>query len=401
MSDTNIRHRLPQQVILLGWVSLLADVSSEMIYPLIPLFLTGILGAPAIVLGLIEGASQLLVSAMSAYSGVRSDKSGKRAPFIRWGYGLPVLGKALLAAATSWHLVLFGKAIDRFGKGLRGSPRDALIADSVRPEERGAAFGFHRMMDTAGALLGVLIAALFLSLLSGDALSYRIIFGAASFFALSSVAVAWFVKESDSGTPSAAALAGTAKNPKGVAPFGSRYWRTLVVLAFFGFANSSDTFLLLRASDVGLTPVQVVLAYALYNFGYSALSYYGGTLSDRVGRWKVILAGWTIYAVVYAGFAMTGAHGIWYLFGLYGVYMALTEGVSKALIVDCVPPERRGAALGVLYLALGLTAISSNVLSGYLWDSVSKAAPFYMGACFALLSVLGVLVSGLAKVERR
>lgn len=389
--------KLPTKIILLGWVSLLADVSSEMIYPLVPLFLTGILGAPAIALGLIEGGSQLIVSIMTAYSGIKSDKSGKRVPFVRWGYGLPVFGKAILAIASSWHFVFLGKAVDRFGKGLRGSPRDALIADAAATEDRGAAFGFHRMMDTAGAVIGVLLAAFLLSYLSNEALSYRLAFAIASLFALLSLGVTWFVKEADTQIQSK-----TSENKlsllNSIKLLGRRYWITTTVLMLFALANSSDTFLLLRAADVGLTPVKVILAYALYNFGYSALSYLGGKTSDTIGRWKVILIGWILYAIVYVGFAITSSSGIWILFALYGVYMALTEGVSKALVVDCVESQHRGTALGVLYFMLGFGAISSNILAGYLWDSVSKSAPFYVGAAFSLLSILALLFSGLIKV---
>ena len=167
-SLVKMKTKLPRKVILLGWVSLLADISSEMIYPLLPLFLTAVLGAPAVMLGLVEGGSQLIVSVMAAYSGIKSDISKRRVPFIQWGYGLPVLGKAVLSMATSWQFVFIGKAIDRFGKGLRGSPRDALIADAVSPETRGEAFGFHRMMDTAGAFIGVLLVALLLLFLNND-----------------------------------------------------------------------------------------------------------------------------------------------------------------------------------------------------------------------------------------
>lgn len=391
--------KLPSRVVLLGWVSLLADISSEMIYPLIPLFLTVILGAPAIALGLIEGGSQLIVSVMTAYSGIKSDRTGKRVPFVRWGYGLPVLGKALLSIAYSWHFVFLGKTVDRFGKGLRGSPRDALIADAATAEGRGAAFGFHRTMDTAGAVIGVFLAALLMSFLVNDASSYRLAFALSSIFALLSLSITFFVKESESISD----FKKTTNNSSlinSVSSLGRRYWTTLSVLMLFAFANSSDAFLLLRAADVGLTPVKVILAYALYNFGYSALSYFGGKISDKVGRWKVILVGWILYAVVYAGFAVTTSTEVWALFALYGLYMALTEGVSKALIIDCVSSEHRGTALGVLYSSLGMAAISSNILAGYLWDSVSKAAPFYVGAAFAVIAIFGVIVSGLTKEEK-
>lgn len=395
MSDFGAKD-LPKRVILLGWVSLLADISSEMIYPIVPLFLTGILGAPAIALGLIEGGSQLIVSIMTAFSGVMSDKTGRRVPFVRWGYGLPILGKALLAMSYSWHFVFLGKAVDRFGKGLRGSPRDALIADAVSSEDRGAAFGFHRMMDTAGAVIGVLLAALLMSFLTNDAFSYRLAFALSALFALFSLGVSWLVKEPESerGIRNNLNISDASSS---ILSLGRRYWMTLSVMMLFAFANSSDAFLLLRAADVGLTPVKVILAYAIYNFGYSALSYLGGRVSDKVGRWQVILLGWALYAVVYTGFAVTNATGVWILFALYGVYMALTEGVSKALVIDCVSLEKRGTALGILYFALGIAAVSSNVLAGYLWDSVSKAAPFYVGAAFAILAIFAALLSGLNK----
>ena len=392
---------LPNRVILLGWVSLLADISSEMIYPLMPIFLTGILGAPAIALGAIEGGSQLIVSIMTAYSGIKSDKSRARVPFVRLGYGLPVIGKAILSAAYSWHFVFIGKAIDRLGKGFRGSPRDALIADAVSVEQRGAAFGFHRMMDTTGAVIGVLIAAVLMASMTNNASSYRIAFGLSAVFALLSFGVTWFVKEAEIKGSTSNATSDYVPLKKTIASLGLQYWKTLIVLMLFAFANSSDAFLLLRAANVGLTPVKVILAYALYNFGYAALSYWGGKKSDTVGRWKIILTGWILYAFVYVGFAITNAASIWLLFALYGIYMALTEGISKALIVDCAPPHCRGTALGILYFALGLAAISSNIIAGLLWDSVSTSAPFYVGAFFAVLAVLAAIGSGVALPAHR
>ncbi len=378
-------------------MSFFADISSEMIYPLIPLFLVGVLGAPTLALGLIEGVAQAIVSLMSAISGTISDRSGKRVAFVRWGYGLPILGKALISIAGSWQFVLVGRTIDRFGKGLRGSPRDVLIADAVPPNRRGEAFGFHRMMDTAGALVGVLIAAGCLWLLQLENLEtvYRTIFAISAVLAFCSLAVSFFVVDPQSS--SASLEEEPAQKPTfrvAIQGLGREYWVTLSILSVFAFANSSDAFLLLRAADVGLSALQVVLIYALYNLSYSMCSFSAGKLSDRHGRWKIISLGWLIYAVIYAGMAVTNSYFIWILFGVYGLYMALTEGVSKALIVDCVPAHKKGTAIGILYMALGLSALSSNIIAGYLWDSVGKSAPFWVGSLSAVVAILTVLFSG-------
>lgn len=393
-----MRSKLPKQVILLGWVSFFADVSSEMIYPLLPLFLNSVLGAPVLALGLIEGLAQAVVSVMSALSGIFSDRIRKRVGFVRWGYGLPILGKALICIAASWNVVLLGRLIDRLGKGLRGSPRDALLADAIEVERRGEAFGYHRMMDTAGATLGVLIAAAALWFLRGESTSYmyRVVFGLSALLAVSSLVVTWFISEAE--TPASINVHSEGSAAKLSAEththLGRRYWETLVILAVFAFANSSDTFLLLRASHLGLSGLEVVLAYALYNVTYALFSQRSGRLSDTFGRWGIILTGWILYAVVYAGVACVSGGYLWFLFALYGVYMALTEGVSKALIVDCVPASKRGEALGLLYMVLGFSALSSNLLAGYLWDRVGTAAPFWLGSCTALAAVGLALGSG-------
>ena len=388
---------LPKRVILVGWISFFADISSEMIYPLVPLFLVGVLGSTALTLGAIEGLAQAIVSVMSLFSGALSDRVHKRVRFIQWGYGLPILGKGLLAFATTWQLVLTGRAIDRLGKGLRGSPRDALIAESVESNQRGAAFGFHRMMDTVGAFVGVLIAAFALKFLGGDHVSsaYRIVFFVAAVLAVCSFVISLVIDDpSSQAHPSSHPTHSERREPiwAQLSGLGREYWTTLCILALFAFANSSDAFLLLKAADVGLTPVEVVLIYALYNFTYATFSYYAGKLSDRLGRWKIITVGWIIYAFVYLGIAVATSHYLWPLFALYGVYIALTEGVSKALIIDCAPAHKKGTALGLLYLTLGCSAISSNLLAGYLWDSVTKSSPFFVGAGFAALAVITVWI---------
>jgi len=368
---------------LLGGVSFFADVSSEMIYPLLPLFIVAVLGASVTSMGWIEGTAQAVVALLTAYAGTHSDRYRRRLPWVRWGYGLPVAGKSLLAVATTWPMVLLGRTIDRVGKGFRSSPRDALIADATPVEMRGRAFGLHRAMDTAGALVGSLLAALLLWRLTGnrgDARPYRVIFAVSAAMGLAAVALTFFVREVPRDKPAEKPQAATRALPPA-------YWMVLIMLLVFAIANSSDTFLLLRAADVGLSPWSVVLAYSMYNAVYALGSYPAGAISDRVGRWRVIGIGWAVYAVVYAGFAVADSTSVWPLFAIYGLYMALTDGVGKALIADHAPPEHRGRALGIFYLATGITTIMSSVAAGVLWDRVGPAAPFWLGSGAATLAV--------------
>lgn len=391
---------LPREVVLLGWVSFFNDVSSEMIYPLLPLFLVVVLHASATSLGWVEGIAQAAVALLTAWAGWRSDRFRRRVPYIRWGYGLPVLGKGILVAAIAWPLVLVGRTIDRIGKGIRSSPRDALIADTTTPADRGRAFGLHRAMDSAGAVVGVLLSALLLwwftgtPAKSGGAVTetehleaaFRIIFAVAAVLGLAAVSVTLALREpphepEPAAAPPASGLAGLSRG----------YWKVLALLLVFSLANSSDTFLLLRAGQVGLAPWQVVLAYALFSLVYTLLSYPAGVLSDRVGRWQIIGAGWILYAVVYIGLAHVGATGFWGFIALYGVYIALTDGVGKALLSDHVPRARRGFAIGLFYMATGGTTLVSSVIAGALWDRVSPEATLWFGGLAALAALLLLL----------
>jgi MFS family permease len=366
-------------------VSFFNDVSSEMIYPLLPLFVVA-LGASATSLGWVEGVAQAAVALVTAWAGWHSDRFRRRVPYVRVGYGLPVAGKGLLVAATGWPLVMAARAIDRAGKGIRNSPRDALIADTTPPELRGRAFGLHRAMDSAGAVVGVLASAALLYHFadSTSTSGFRTVFAIAAVLGLAALGCTLFLREAPhDDTPATA----------GDGPLPRRFWIVLVLLGVFSIANSSDTFLLLRAGQVGLPPYQVVLAYALFSFVYMLLSYPAGLASDRIGRWPVIAIGWLIYAGVYAGIAVTGATGIWPLLAIYGAYIALTDGVGKALLTDHVPKARRGFALGLFYTTTAGTTLASSVVAGLLWDRVSPAAPFWFGsitagAAVALLAIL-------------
>ncbi len=419
---------LPRSVWILSWISFFADVSSEMVYPILPLFMVQILGASRTELGAMEGGAVLLVALMSAYAGFRSDRKGPgggRVKWIRFGYGMPVLGKAIIAVATTWPLVLGGRLFDRFGKGLRGAPRDALIADAVSADQRGRAFGLHRAFDTAGALIGVLLSALLLWWLTGtpqesvtgEALSaaaqtpawvYRVILWTGAGLGLASLALSFLVQEAEGseaeGSEAEVAAESVASNSANERSFAERkttlwlgmpnsYWLVLAVLGLFSLANSSDTFLLLRASDLGYSPWAVVLAYALFNVTYAGLAYPIGVLSDRLGRWRIIAVGWAIYAGVYAALALlpkSQAWGLWPLMAVYGVYMALTEGVGKALIADHAPKESRGAAMGIFYALTGLTTLAASLLAGVVWDQAGSEAALLLGAGFAILALVAL-----------
>jgi MFS family permease len=380
---------------LLGGVSFFADVSGEMIVPLLPLFVVAVLGASATALGGIEGAAQAVVALLAAFAGARSDR-GARVPWVRAGYGLPIAGKAIVAAATGWALVLAGRILDRIGKGLRGGPRDALIADATPEALRGRAFGLHRTMDTAGAFVGVAIAAALVAGLGAepspaDVHAYRVIFAIAAAIGIASLVLTLAVRE-PARERSRESSSAVTTSPVALA-LPRAYWLVLGMLVVFALANSSDAFLLLRAAGDGLSPLAVVLAYAVFNATYTLGSYPAGALSDRFGRWRVIGVGWAVYAVVYAGFAAwTSSTAAWSLFAVYGVYAALTDGVGKALIADVAPRAQRGRALGIFYFATGATTLVSSLVAGVLWDRVSHAAPLWLGAIAAAVA-LAILVA--------
>lgn len=392
------RKSLPRDVVLLGWVSFFNDVSSEMIYPLLPLFMVAVLGASATSLGWVEGVATAAVALLTAWAGWRSDRFRKRVPYVRLGYGLPVLGKGILIGAVAWPLVLLGRTVDRVGKGIRSSPRDALIADCTDPADRGRAFGLHRAMDSAGAVVGVVLSAVLLWWLTGTPVEggtlaqqehvetgFRIVFAVAAVLGFAAVGFTFALREAPHEEQAAAPTV------IGVGGLSRAYWKVFALLVVFALANSSDAFLLLRAAQVGLEPWEVVLAYALFSLVYTVVSYPAGVLSDRFGRWRMIAIGWGIYALVYIGLANTTAVTIWPLLAVYGVYIALTDGVGKALLADHVPRERRGFAIGLFYMATGLVTLVSSVIAGALWDRVGPEAPFWFGGA-AAVAALALLV---------
>ena len=379
------RRRLPANVRKLGWISLANDAASELAYPIVPLFLTVTLGAPVAIVGLIEGIAEAIATGVRLLSGWVSDRMGdRRKPWIIGGYGASTVARAMLAAAPGWGLVLAGRIVDRFGKGARSTPRDALIRDSTPPELRGSSFGYHRAMDTAGAVLGPLVAVILLE--SGVAL--RGILWVACGFGVITLLVLRGVREAPGHDPARAAAVVAEREP--LPPV---FWGAIVVWVLFSLGNSSDAFLVLRAGDLGLGVVVVVLAYAVYNVIYCSLSWPFGALSDRVPRSVLLGGGLAVFALVYFGFAVTSqGWTVWPLFAVYGVYIAATEGVARAWIADTLPDRAAvGTAYGIFFLTTAAASLVASVVAGVLWTYVSPRAPFVIGAAAAILALVFLL----------
>lgn len=357
-------------------VSLLTDASTEMVYPLLPLFLTRTLGASAAFVGLVEGVAETTASLLKLVSGWLSDRLGRRKALVTWGYGLSSLTRPLMAMALLPVHVLGIRFLDRIGKGIRTSPRDALIADSTPVDAWGAAFGFHRAMDHLGAVVGPVLAFLLLPQVGG---SYRAIFWLASIpAALCVLVLVMAVREMPAQVP-------PSRLPiPSLRPLDARFKGFLLIVTLFTLGNSSDAFLLLRAREAGVSEGAIPLLWAALHIVKSASSLPGGILSDRIGRRSTIIAGWLVYAVVYAGFAAVGSvWQVWGLFLVYGLYFGLTEGVEKALVADLVPVEARASAYGVYHAAIGIAALPASLLLGWLWQSFGASVAFGTGAAMA------------------
>jgi MFS family permease len=385
MSDAQ-RPRLGRNVIALGAVSFLTDVSSEMIYPLLPIFLTTVLGANASFIGAIEGAAETTAALLKLASGWWSDRVRKRKPLVVLGYAIATLARPLVAIARSASEVLVIRVADRVGKGIRNAPRDALIAESVHPSIRGRAFGFHRAADHAGGVVGPLIA---FAVLTWNLAPLRTVFWLAAIPGLLSLLVVIvFVREIPRG-----AEAPMGGGPDLTRPLDARFWRVLAVIFLFTLGNSTDAFLLLRASQLGVPIALAPVLWAALHVVKSASSTPGGALSDRIGRRPTLIAGWLLYAAVYFGFARASASWqAWALFGVYGLYFGLTEGAERALVADLVGPDKRGTAFGWYNLAIGLGALPASLLFGYVWDRAGASTAFMMGAGLALCAAAGLTI---------
>ncbi|MBN2247893.1 MAG: MFS transporter [Coriobacteriia bacterium] len=371
---------------MMGLVSLLTDASSEMVYPVLPLFLANVLGAPVAAIGLIESLAEAAASFTKVGSGWLSDRVGRRKPLIALGYTMSNMAKPLLALSATWPAVLALRLTDRLGKGVRTAPRDALIAESAERGERGRAFGAHRALDTLGAAIGPLVAWAVLTL-SPDA--YRTVFLVSTIpGSLAIVVVLFAVRDAGrerGGIPSAPSLRGFSKP---LAVF-------TAISGVFALANSSDALLILRAQDLGAAPAVIPLMYVVFNLAGALLSGPFGTHSDTVGRRRLLVFGFGGYALVYLGFALArSAVSPWLLFALYGIPYAATEGMTRAYVCDLAGPERRGTVLGAYTFVLGLAALPSSALAGVLWDTVSHSAPFVFSAVLMGAAALALLVTG-------
>jgi len=378
--DPNVRR--------LGLVSMLADLGSEIAYPLFPIFVTGVLGAPVALLGLIEGIAEATASITKYPFGQAADYTGRRRPFVFGGYSLGALGKLVIALAGGWPLALAGRFTDRLGKGMRTAPRDDLIAANTRPGQQGLAFGLHRTMDTMGAVLGPLVA---LALVQAD-VPLRWIFAVAVIpGVLSVVAIVFLVKEHREAPQRGAFRLSLPASP-------AFRW-LLAGSLLFAVGNSSDTFILLKAQDVGMSTSAVILFYVLYNVVYAAGSLPLGGLSDRVGQYPVVIAGYLVFAAVYAGFAAAGSGWtLAVLFAAYGLYIAATEGTSKALIGRAVPTGERASALGLYSTATGLATFAASTVGGLLWSAWGPWATFAYGAA-AAVGATALMFAGRGRVR--
>jgi len=379
------QRKLGRNVLALAVVSFLTDVASDMTYPLLPVFLSTVLGVGATTIGAIEGAAESTASLLKLFSGWWSDRIPRRKPLVLAGYTLASVVRPLIGLAQTASQVLTIRVVDRVGKGIRGAPRDALIADSVDPAIRGRAFGFHRAADHAGAVIGPLLA---FALLQWADLELRHLFLLTAIPGALAVAALMFgVRE----RPRVDAKGTKALDLR--APLGRRFWAFLGVLVLFTLGNSTDAFLLLRAADLGVAPALIPILWAMLHVVKTLSSMPGGALSDRIGRRPLLAAGWLVYAVVYFALGQAGAQWqAWALFALYGVYFGLTEGVEKALVADLVPADRRGTAFGWYNLSLGLGALPASLIFGAIWDWKGPATAFGFGAAMALLAAVGILI---------
>jgi MFS family permease len=383
---------------LVSWTSFFTDIASEAVYPIMPLYLTRVLGGTAMAIGIIEGAAEALNSLLKIVSGRISDRWRSRKPFVIVGYSVSTVARPLVALASSWPQVLLVRLADRVGKGIRTAPRDALLAAWAEPSTRGYVFGLHRSMDHAGAVVGPLLASLFLWCYPEH---YRALFALTLVPGVIAVLMLLPVPETADRPPVSPPGGGLRKShvaqdrsasASGVAqdfsPAIDRpFYRYLGVVLLFSLGNSTDAFLLLRLSDVGVGVAWIPIAWAALHLVKAAVSPIGGHLSDRLSRRGIIATGWLVYAAVYGGFAMaTSKPALVALFLVYGVYYGLTEGVEKAVVADLAPAEARGTAFGAYHAVIGIGALAASLLFGLIWKVAGAPAAFAVGAALALVS---------------
>ncbi len=375
-----------RNVFFTGLVSFFMDVSSEMIYPLVPLFLANVLGINMSMIGLIEGIAESTASFLKVFSGWLSDRTRQRKNLMLAGYAISTLSRPIMAMAGVWQQVLVSRFIDRLGKGIRTAPRDAIIAESVHSSHLGRAFSFHRAMDTLGAVVGPAITFVLLGMFNND---YRKIFWLSMVPAVIAVILIILFIEEKKKQPQP-----QAEGPK--LSFFHFDWKVksfMVIATLFALGNSSDAFLILRAEQVGIPTLTIPVVYLVFNLVYSLSAIPAGITADRFGRKRIILLGFLLFAGLYYGFAVAEkASTIWLLFALYGLFMGLTEGIQKAFLATIIPPDLKATAFGIYGACIGLAMLPASLIAGWLWDHFSPAATFYFGAATATLSALLFMV---------
>lgn len=377
---------LEKNVFFAGLVSFFMDVSSEMIYPLVPIFLANVLGVNKSMIGLIEGIAEATASLVKTFSGWFSDKLGRRKGLMIAGYAVSTLSRPIIALSVTWHQVMASRFVDRLGKGVRTAPRDAIIAESSEKERLARSFSFHRSMDTLGAVVGPALALLYLNSHEGQ---YRTVFWLSMIAGVLAVLTIVFFIEEKIQSPSGVVEQTNAKP----VTFDFRVTFFIVITTIFALGNSSDVFLILKAEQSGVSTVMIPAVYLVFNLVYSMTAIPAGMVADRFGKKRIILLGFVLFSALYYGFAQAGgASAIWVLFGFYGVFMGLTEGIQKAFLASIIPEGARATAFGVHATMTGLATFPASLVGGMLWDRFSPSATFYFGSATALLSALLFIV---------
>lgn len=375
-----------RNVFITGLVSFFMDVSSEMIYPLVPLFLSNVLGVNKSVIGFIEGIAESTASLLKTFSGWLSDRLHNRKWLMVAGYGISTLSRPIVAVATGWNQVMGSRFMDRFGKGIRTAPRDAIIAESTNSAYLGRAFSLHRSLDTMGAVVGPAMAFFLLRILSNN---YRKVFWLSIIPGVIAVLlIIFFIKEKKKESKKIA-IGGQKEilkaGRKGL--FGWRFKFFILIATLFAIGNSSDVFLILRAQQIGIPTVMIPMVYLLFNLVYSLSAIPAGVIADRFGRKRVILLGFILFAVIYYSFGIVrDATTIWFLFGFYGIFMGLTEGIQKAFLATIIPKDIKATAFGIYNTAVGMAMFPASFIGGWLWDNISPSATFYYGSVTAGLT---------------
>ncbi len=386
--------KLPRNVWAVSLTSFFMDVSSEMVLNILPLFLANVLGVQTAIIGVIEGVAEATASILKLFSGWLSDKMGGRKWLAVAGYGLSAVSKPFFYIASSWELIAGVRWADRVGKGVRTAPRDALVADSVTKETRGLAFGFHRAADTAGAMIGLLIALGVVYMAQANSLDLtKATFQTVVLISLLPALLA--VLSLALGAKDVPVTSQRAAPKFSLSSMGKRFLAFLVIVGIFTLGNSSDAFLVLRAQNLGITVTGILLMLVMFNLIYSLVSTPAGSLSDRVGRRRLIIAGWLVYAAIYLGFAAAqAAWQVWVLYVVYGLYYGMAFGTANALVADLVPENLRGTAYGTYNAILGILTFPASVIAGLLWQGAGSwkgfgpSAPFLFGGTLALIAAL-------------